>query len=82
MSLQVFLTGGTGYLGSAVLDALIRGGHEVTAIARDPEKVARLESRGARGVLAELGTPARYLAAALEAGAGRLPRRQFLRDDG
>jgi nucleoside-diphosphate-sugar epimerase len=67
MSLRVFLTGGTGYLGSAVLDALIRGGHEVTAIARDPEKVARLESQGARGLLAELGTPARYLPSALEA---------------
>jgi nucleoside-diphosphate-sugar epimerase len=67
MSLRVFLTGGTGYLGSAVLDALIRGGHEVTAIARDPEKVARLQSRGAKGLLAELGTPARYLPSALEA---------------
>ena len=41
MSFRVFLTGGTGYIGSAVLDALVRGGHQVTAIARDPEKVAR-----------------------------------------
>jgi nucleoside-diphosphate-sugar epimerase len=67
MSLRVFLTGGTGYVGSAVLDALVRGGHQVTAIARDPEKVARLQSRGATGVLAELATPARYMDAALEA---------------
>jgi nucleoside-diphosphate-sugar epimerase len=67
MSFQVFLTGGTGYIGSAVLDALVRGGHEVTAIARDPEKVARLRARGARGLLAELGTPARYMDAAREA---------------
>jgi nucleoside-diphosphate-sugar epimerase len=66
MSFRVFLTGGTGYIGSAVLDALVRGGHQVTAIARDPEKVARLQSRGATGVLAELGTPARYMSAAVE----------------
>ncbi|HVG84357.1 MAG TPA: NAD-dependent epimerase/dehydratase family protein [Vicinamibacterales bacterium] len=66
MSFRVFLTGGTGYVGSAVLDALVRGGHQVTAIARDPEKVAGIESRGARGLLAELGTPARYMDIALE----------------
>jgi nucleoside-diphosphate-sugar epimerase len=67
MSFRVFLTGGTGYIGSAVLDALVRGGHDVTAIARDPEKVARLRARGATGLLAELGTPARYMEAAQEA---------------
>ena len=67
MSFRVFLTGGTGYIGSAVLDAAIRGGHQVTALVRDPEKVARVEARGAKGLLAELGTPARYMDAALEA---------------
>jgi nucleoside-diphosphate-sugar epimerase len=67
MSFRVFLTGGTGYIGSAVLDAAIRGGHQVTAIVRDPEKVTRVEARGATGLLAELGTPKRYMDAALEA---------------
>jgi nucleoside-diphosphate-sugar epimerase len=67
MSLRVFLTGGTGYIGSAILDALVRGGHQVTAIARDPEKVAWLEARGATGLLAELGTPERYMGAATDA---------------
>jgi len=66
MGFRVFLTGGTGYVGSAVLDALVRGGHQVTALARDPEKVARMESRGAAGLLAELGMPARYMDAALD----------------
>jgi nucleoside-diphosphate-sugar epimerase len=66
MAFRVFLTGATGYIGSAVLDALVRGGHQVTAIARDREKVARLESRGAAGLLAELGTPARYMDAVLD----------------
>lgn len=61
--MQVFLTGATGYIGSAVLDALIKGGHQVTAMARDKEKAERLEGRGATAVVAELGTPKRYLAA-------------------
>lgn len=67
MALRVFLTGGTGYIGSAVLDAAVRGGHQVTAIARDPEKVERLSARGATGVLGALDTPKRYTEAALDA---------------
>jgi nucleoside-diphosphate-sugar epimerase len=59
--MQVFLTGGTGYIGAAVLDALIKSGHHVTALVRDPEKAARLEARGATPVMGELATPARYL---------------------
>lgn len=59
--MRVFLTGATGYLGSAVLDALFRGGHQVVAMARDPEKVERLRTRGATPVLAEIGTPQRYV---------------------
>lgn len=38
--LRVFLTGATGYIGSAVLDALVRRGHDVTAMVRDPETFA------------------------------------------
>lgn len=67
MAMRVFLTGGTGYVGSAILDALVRGGHQVTAIARDPEKVTRLTERGASAVLAELDMPGRYMKAATEA---------------
>jgi nucleoside-diphosphate-sugar epimerase len=60
--MKVFLTGGTGYIGSAVLEALFRAGHQVVAIARDPEKVERLNARGATGILAEVATPTKYLA--------------------
>jgi nucleoside-diphosphate-sugar epimerase len=67
--MQVFLTGGTGYIGTAVLDALIKSGHHVTALVRDPEKAARLEARGATPVMGELATPARYLARATAADA-------------
>ena len=67
--MQVFLTGGTGYIGAAVLDALIKSGHHVTALVRDPEKAARLEARGATPVMGELVTPARYLTQAAAADA-------------
>lgn len=60
--MRVFLTGATGYIGSAVLEALFRAGHQVVAIARDPEKVERLNARGATAILAEVATPKKYLA--------------------
>jgi nucleoside-diphosphate-sugar epimerase len=60
--MHIFLTGATGYIGSAVLDAMIKGGHRVTAIARDPEKAERLLAKGATPVIAELGLPKMYLA--------------------
>ncbi len=67
--MQVFLTGGTGYIGAAVLDALIRAVHHVTALVRDPEKAARLEARGATPVLGEIAGPRRYLEQAVAADA-------------
>ena len=54
--MHVFLTGATGYIGSAVLDAMIKGGHRVTALARDPEKAERLQAQGATTIIGELGT--------------------------
>jgi nucleoside-diphosphate-sugar epimerase len=59
--MQVFLTGATGYIGSAVLDAMIKGGHRVTALARDPEKAERLLARGATPIIGELGLPKTYI---------------------
>ena len=45
--MRIFLTGATGYIGSGVLDALVRAGHTVTALVRDNEKAARVAARGA-----------------------------------
>lgn len=59
--MHIFLTGATGYIGSAILDAMIKGGHQVTAIARDPEKAEKLRARGATPVIAELGLPKMYV---------------------
>ncbi len=62
--MRIFLTGATGYIGSAVLDALMRGGHEVTALVRDPEKADGVARRGVKPVIGELSQAASYADAA------------------
>lgn len=62
--MQIFLTGATGYIGSAVLDALIRAGHEVTALVRDGEKANRVAERGAHPVVGDLASPPSFVDAA------------------
>jgi nucleoside-diphosphate-sugar epimerase len=47
-----------------VLDAMLRAGHDVTALVRDPEKAERVALRGVTPVIGELSKPAPYLAAA------------------
>ena len=60
----IFLTGATGYIGSAVLEAFLRGGHDVTALVRDPEKAEFIASRGVHAVIGDLEKPSSYAAAA------------------
>ena len=67
--MRIFLTGATGYVGSAVLDALLRAGHEVTALVRDPEKAERVALRSVHPVIGDLAKPASYLTAAQTADA-------------
>jgi nucleoside-diphosphate-sugar epimerase len=62
--MRIFLTGATGYVGSAVLDALVRAGHEVTALVRDNHKGKRLASRGARPIVGDLAEPESFRVAA------------------
>src|SRR5260221_7363817 len=52
--MRVFLTGGTGYVGSAVLDALVRHGHHVEALVRNSEGAARVQAGGAQPILGDL----------------------------
>jgi UDP-glucose 4-epimerase len=40
--MKIFLTGGTGFIGSYILKALSEEGHEVTVLARNPDKVPAL----------------------------------------
>ena len=44
--MRVFLTGATGYIGSAIAEALKLTGHEVSATARSDEAAGQLEARG------------------------------------
>jgi len=62
--MRIFLTGATGYIGSAVLDALLRGGHQVTALVRTPQAADALSSRGVVPVLGDLKAVKSYRAAA------------------
>jgi nucleoside-diphosphate-sugar epimerase len=55
--MRIFLTGATGYIGSAVLDALVRGGHDVTALVRDNGKARLVAKRGAHPVVGNLADP-------------------------
>ena len=53
--MRIFLTGSTGYIGSGVLDAFVKGGHEVTALVRDANRGRRVKGRGATPHVADLG---------------------------
>jgi nucleoside-diphosphate-sugar epimerase len=61
--MRVLLTGATGYIGESVLDAFLRAGHQVTALARNPGRVATTVGDVAV-VQADLGRPADWAAAA------------------
>ncbi|HEY7290291.1 MAG TPA: NAD-dependent epimerase/dehydratase family protein [Vicinamibacterales bacterium] len=62
--MRIFLTGATGYIGAAVLDALVRGGHDVTALVRNSEKAREVAKRGAHPVIGNLAETESYRAAA------------------
>lgn len=53
--MRIFLTGATGYIGGAVLDACLKAGHEVTALVRDARRAKEIKRRGAHAVAGDLG---------------------------
>jgi nucleoside-diphosphate-sugar epimerase len=56
--MKVLVTGGTGFVGGHLIDALLRAGDSVTALIRSPKKAAGLGERGVRIVAGDLEDPA------------------------
>ena len=52
--MKIVLTGATGLIGSAVLDALVAGGHQVTAVVRSQQSSLKVSDAGATGVIGDL----------------------------
>lgn len=65
--MKVFLTGATGYVGSAVAEALLGTGYEVVGLARSDDAARRLAERGMSPVRGDLKDPGSLLPPAREA---------------
>ncbi len=55
--MKVFLTGATGYIGSAVAERLRAAGHELTGLARSDAAAARLKASGIKPVPGDFSDP-------------------------
>lgn len=51
---SIFLTGGTGFIGSRLLDILLENGEDVTVLTRSRKKKKRLEKKGAKASLGNI----------------------------
>ncbi|MGN6444660.1 NAD-dependent epimerase/dehydratase family protein [Amnibacterium sp.] len=67
--MRVFLTGASGWIGSAAVDALLERGHEVVGLARSEAAAASIEAKGATARRGDLDDLAALRAAAIEADA-------------
>lgn len=55
--MRIFLTGASGYLGSALARRLVADGHEVAGLTRDAAKASKLKERGLIPVIGDLNEP-------------------------
>ncbi|GAB3276433.1 NAD-dependent epimerase/dehydratase family protein [Kineosporia babensis] len=67
--MKILITGGTGYLGAALVEHFLAAGHDVVALTRSPESAAKATQAGARALLGSLAETALLEKAAAEADA-------------
>jgi nucleoside-diphosphate-sugar epimerase len=58
---RVFVLGGTGSIGLPIVRELVKGGHDVWALARSDVAAARLAELGATPVAGDIASPARWV---------------------
>lgn len=67
--MKVFVTGAAGFIGGSIAAAVVRAGHEVTGLVRDPVQVRELETIGVHGVVGTLDDSALLISQARAADA-------------
>jgi len=67
--MRVFVTGSTGWIGSATVDELLANGHDVVGLVRSEESAARLTAKGATPLRGDLDQPATFRVGASDADA-------------
>ena len=55
--MKIFVTGGSGYIGSAVIEALHGADHQTLTLARSRQSAARLEALGSRPLIGDTRHP-------------------------
>ncbi|MDQ0815188.1 nucleoside-diphosphate-sugar epimerase [Streptomyces sp. B3I7] len=65
--MRVFLAGGSGVIGSRLIPALAKAGHDIVATTRRAENLDHLRERGARGVVVDVYDAPRLAAVVKEA---------------
>lgn len=65
--MRVFITGGSGWIGSAVVEELLGAGHELVALARSGESASTLELKGVEVLRGDLDDPETLRRGALDA---------------
>jgi nucleoside-diphosphate-sugar epimerase len=62
LTLRVFVLGGTGLIGSAVVRELVGRGHELFALARSRASAAKLDQIGVTVIAGDIGSPDGWIA--------------------
>ena len=52
--MKIFVTGAAGFIGGSIAAGLVKAGHEVIGLIRNPEQIAELQKIGVTGVVGSL----------------------------